>query len=75
MMGGERASDIKTRPVTFSMPKFDWREMQRWGISESRLTTGSEILFREPTAWQRYRWQLTGIIVLVSGVLPAAPSR
>ena len=28
---------------------FDWRQMQRWGISESRLPPGSEILFREPT--------------------------
>jgi hypothetical protein len=35
---------------------FDWRQMQRWGISESQLPEGSEIHFREPTAWQRYRW-------------------
>ena len=33
--------------------------MQRWGISESRLPPGSEILFREPTAWDKYRWQIT----------------
>jgi signal transduction histidine kinase len=61
MMGGEKAGDIKSTPVTFSTPIFDWREMQRWGISESRLPTGSEILFREPTAWERYRWSITGI--------------
>ena len=33
---------------------FDWRQMQRWGISESRLPPGSEILFRSPTAWEQY---------------------
>ena len=37
--------------------------MQRWGISESRLPPGSEILFREPTAWERYRWQITSILL------------
>jgi C4-dicarboxylate-specific signal transduction histidine kinase len=40
--------------------------MQRWGVSESRLPPGSEILFREPTAWEKYRWQivLTAIVLL-----------
>src|SRR6185437_4247605 len=50
LLGGEKARDIKIPSVTFSTPKFDWREMQRWGISEGRLPPGSEILFREPTA-------------------------
>jgi signal transduction histidine kinase len=44
-----------------AMPKFDWREMQRWGISESGLPPGSKIYFRDPTAWERYRWQMVAI--------------
>jgi hypothetical protein len=32
--------------------------MQRWGISESRLLPGSEVYFRDPTAWERYRVQI-----------------
>jgi signal transduction histidine kinase len=63
ILGGEKASDIKITPIGFSRPKFDWREMQRWGISESRLPLGSEILFRELTAWERYRWQITSILL------------
>jgi signal transduction histidine kinase/ABC-type uncharacterized transport system substrate-binding protein len=63
ILGGEKASDIKITPNGFSRPKFDWREMQRWGISESRLPLGSEILFRELTAWERYRWQITSILL------------
>jgi signal transduction histidine kinase len=34
---------------------FDWRELQRWGVSESRLPTGSEVLFRRPSLWVEYR--------------------
>jgi signal transduction histidine kinase len=71
ILGGEKASDIKVPPIGYAAPKFDWREMQRWGISESRLPPGSEILFREPTAWGRYRWQIvvTGIVVLLQTAL------
>jgi signal transduction histidine kinase len=36
-------------------PKFDWRELQRWGIVQSQLPPGSDILFRSPTIWERYR--------------------
>ena len=65
ILGGEKAGDIKIPPIEFATPKFDWREMQRWGISESRLPAGSEILFRPPTAWEQYRWQ----ILLIAAVL------
>ena len=65
ILGGEKAGDIKTPPIGFGTPKFDWREMQRWGISESRLPPGSEIHFREPTAWERYRWQITGVFIVL----------
>jgi signal transduction histidine kinase len=34
---------------------FDWRQMQRWGISERRLPPGSEVLFSDPTVWEQYR--------------------
>jgi hypothetical protein len=37
--------------------------MQRWGINERRLPLGSEILFRELTTWERYRWQITSILL------------
>ena len=65
ILGGEKAGDIKVPPTRFATPKFDWREMQRWGISESRLPAGSEIMFHAPTAWDQYRWQ----ILLIAAVL------
>ena len=61
ILGGEKPDDIKVPAVGFGTPRFDWREMQRWGISESRLPPGSEIHFREPSAWDRYRTQVLGI--------------
>ncbi len=65
ILNGEKAGDIKTPPSGFAAPIFDWRQMRRWGISESNLPAGSTIYFREPTVWERYSWQ----IALVTGVL------
>jgi signal transduction histidine kinase len=71
VLSGQQAGDIKVSPVEFSTPRFDWRQMQRWGISEKNLPPGSEILFRDPTAWEQYRWQITLIcaILLLQGAL------
>ena len=49
ILSGQQAGDIKVPLVEFSAPRFDWRQMQRWGIREKNLPPGSEILFRDPT--------------------------
>ena len=65
ILNGEKAGDIKTPPIGFAAPKFDWRQMQRWGISESSLPPGSTIAFREPTVWQRYSWLVASVIAVI----------
>ncbi len=71
ILGGEKPGDIKIPPIGFATPKFDWRQMQRWGISESRLPPGSEIHFRTLTAWQQYRWQIlaTAAVLLLQAAM------
>jgi signal transduction histidine kinase len=71
ILGGEKPGDIKVQPTGFAPPKYDWREMQRWGITASNLPPGSEILFREPSIWERYSWQLALIasVILIQGAL------
>ena len=71
ILNGEKPGDIKIEPIGFASPKYDWREMQRWGIRESNLPPGSTILFREPSIWQKYSWQMALIasVILVQGML------
>ena len=74
MLGGEKAGGIKVPPIEFSAPKYDWRQLQRWNISASRLPPGSKVLFREPTAWERYSWQIAlivAVILLQAGLISA----
>ena len=66
ILNGEKAGDIKTPPTRFAAPIFDWRQLQRWGISDGNLPAGSTVYFRELTGWERYSWQiaLTAAVIL-----------
>ena len=46
-------------------PIFNWEQMQRWQVSESSLPAGSEIRFREPTLFEKYRWQSMAVICVL----------
>jgi len=65
ILGGEKAGDIKSPPTENALPKYDWRQMQRWGIAENHLPPGSTVYFQEPTVWERYWWQIALTIALV----------
>ena len=72
ILGGAKPASIRYEPIGFAAPRYDWRELQRWGISEARLPPGSEILFREPTIWVRYRWQMlmiTAVFLVQAGLI------
>lgn len=58
ILDGESASNIPVVTGDFVRPIFDARQLQRWGIRESNLPEGSEIRFRQPTAWEQYHTQI-----------------
>ena len=61
ILKGEKPRTINSPYVQFGTPVYDWRELQRWGINESRLPPGSAVQFRQPTMWEQYRWQIIAI--------------
>ena len=42
----------------------DWRQLRRWDLAESRLPEGTDLLFREPTTWERYRAIVLAALVI-----------
>jgi signal transduction histidine kinase len=50
---------------TVPQPLVDWRQIHRFGIDPDRLPPGTQRLFYEPTAWERYR----GHILLAFGII------
>jgi len=71
ILGGEKPATITTPVMQYGPPKYDWRQLQRWGIRESRLPPGSDVQFREPTMWDRYRWHMAVVcaVILLQAVL------
>jgi C4-dicarboxylate-specific signal transduction histidine kinase len=61
ILNGESVANIPVAIGDVNRPVFDWRQLKRFGISESSLPAGSEIRFREPTVWEQYRSETLAI--------------
>jgi PAS domain S-box-containing protein len=74
MLAGESPVTLMPPPQHLTTPFFDAAELERWNISENRLPPRSVVLFRPPTAWQRYRTPIIAIVSigLVQSVLVGA---
>jgi len=55
ILAGKAPEAIKVAPSSYAAPRYDWRELQRWNISESRLPEHSIVDFRVPTFWEANR--------------------
>ena len=45
---------------------FDWQQLRRWGLDETRLPAGSEVRFRQPAPWALYKWPVLGGVAVVA---------
>ena len=66
VLGGERADVIPVSSPDLTVPQVDWRELQRWGLSTSRLPAGTVVLHQELTLWQRYRGYVVAAVLLLA---------
>jgi PAS domain S-box-containing protein len=74
ILAGKQPSELPLREGAAGVALFDWRQLKRWGISESRLPAGSTILYKQPGAWELYRPEIIGAsaLVLLQSALIAA---
>jgi signal transduction histidine kinase len=68
VLNGRRPQDIPVENARL-VPTFDWRQVQRWGIDQSRIPAGSNVLFRTPTAWDLYSSYIVTATVVFAGLL------
>jgi PAS domain S-box-containing protein len=63
ILKGEKPQDI---PIVkdANVYMFDWRALQRWGLSESALPPGSVVRDRQPTFWKSYKQYIIGVALL-----------
>jgi signal transduction histidine kinase len=66
VLQGESASTIAVTQDHATRPIFDALQLRRWGVVDTSLPHDSEIRFRNPTAWEQYRWQIVLTFALVA---------
>ena len=55
ILDGARPGSFRPPPQLRGRPIYDWRELDRWDIPESRLPPGSVVAFRRPGLWDAHR--------------------
>ena len=65
ILDGESPAGIPITTGDSVRPIFDWRQMQRWGVSEGDLPPGSEIRNRVLTIWEAYPSEIAAIAAMV----------
>ena len=66
VLRGERPEDIPITAIDASVDALDWRQLDRWHVSEARVPAGVELRFREPGLFEQYRGYILGALGLLS---------
>jgi PAS domain S-box-containing protein len=66
ILTGTEPSSLPFEIRTDSVPMFDWRALQRWGINESRLPPDSVVQFRQVSVWEQHKWYIIGVLILIA---------
>jgi signal transduction histidine kinase len=64
ILSGRPAADIPIVDVPCS-PMYDGRQLKHWKVSEANLPAGSEIVFGEPTIWQKHNRTITTVCLVI----------
>ena len=67
LLQGESADRIPVATPDLNVRQVDWRQLQRWNISEARVPAGTLVQFKVPTAWEQYRgWIIAALVAMLS---------
>jgi len=69
LLNGAPPKSIRVPLQHPGQPMFDWRELRRWEIPESRLPAGSVVRYRSPSPWQEHKLTVlssTGALLIQS---------
>jgi PAS domain S-box-containing protein len=64
LLAGEKPEAIPPHGIP-SVPMFDARQLQRWGISEASLPAGSIVQYKQPTVWEEYKWYIISLVTAI----------
>jgi signal transduction histidine kinase len=65
ILSGEEVSRIPRVEIAPVSMLYDWRELARWKIPESRLPPASIVLHRPATLWEQYSGIITAVFAII----------
>ncbi len=66
VLRGEQIDSLPIVRADTSRLALDWRQLRRWNLNERKLPADAELLFVEPTFWQRYQNRIIIVIALLA---------
>lgn len=69
ILAGTPAETIPIQPQSRFSPQFDYRQLQRFHISDRLLPPGSRLFFRPPTFYEMHRYVLLGSLAVTATLL------
>jgi signal transduction histidine kinase len=73
VLRGEDANTLPLLAPDLNIVELNWHELQRWGISPSRIPVGAVVLYGDRSVWEQYKAYIlsAAAIVLVQATLIA----
>ena len=65
ILKGEKAEDIRVTTNDFQHYMIDWRQLHRWGLSQTQLPPDSVLINWEYSPWELYRWRIAGFFAVL----------
>jgi signal transduction histidine kinase len=66
MLKGTSADDIKVRYKTFYEDVYDWDQVKRWNLTQSRLIPSDSLFYYKPVGfWRIYRWYILALFLFL----------
>jgi signal transduction histidine kinase len=66
ILAGEKLTQNDMPGAIASHYVVDWKQLERWHLSEANLPADTIIVNREPSAWQKYRNYILGVALLLA---------
>lgn len=67
VLRGERADTIPIAAPNLNAVQVDWRQLRRWRIDARRVPAGAVVLFKAPSAWDRYAVYIVSAVTALIG--------
>jgi len=67
LLDGKKPQEIPMQTIP-GVYMFDWRELQTWHIPESKLPSGSIVMLREPSLWERNKGSGVTVLAIILGL-------